>query len=609
MTAVVVQLGLVIFAYWAAFQIRFDGSPPHWATQALWQTLPAVLAIKGVTFIPFKLYLGLWQHTGLYDLQALAAAALVSTALMALGLATRWAPTPYPRGVVIIDLLLVIILLGGLQLTYRLVAHWHGRRPGRTSVLVYGAGDAGEMIIREMRRDPSLRYAPVGILDDDPAKAGRLLHGIRVLGGRRDIARIIEKVRPAEVLLAVPSASPEQRRLIVEALVHTHVAIKTLPAIRDVIAGSVLLSDVRSLRLEDLLTRPPVHLDSQRVETFLRGQRVLVTGAGGSIGAELCRQILDTQPASLVLLERCENALHAIQLELVERRRLQGIDTEMSAVVADVTDATLVSRVFREHRPTVVFHAAAHKHVGLMQRNPCEAVKNNVRGTRLVMQAAADAGSARFVMLSTDKAARPTSVMGASKRVTELTVMRLSERLPLEAAIVRFGNVLGSNGSAVPRFMAQIRDGGPVTVTHPDARRYFMLIPEAVQLVLQAAADTRSRATYVLEMGQQVKIADLARSLIRLSGRVPDRDIKIVFTGLTPGEKVSEDLVNAGERLVPSSIPNVHLVDAPAALTPDFDERLDALVSHALNGDAVRVLDGLGYLTRAPSHAAGSAGD
>lgn len=596
------QLGLVGVAYWLAFLIRFDASPPDWATRVMWQTLPAMLVIKAVTFIPFKMYLGLWQYTGLYDLRALAGAALASSLLVTIGLATWWAPRPYPRGVVIIDLLLVVILLGGLRLTYRLLAQWHGVTASRTRVLVYGAGTAGEMILREMRQDPALRYMPVGILDDDPAKVGRYVHGIRVLGGRQEMARIVADLRPHEVLLAAPAASTEDRRLIVEALTHTNVAIKTLPALRDVIEGSIQLSDVRPLRLEDLLARSPVRLDPQPVNRFLHGQHVLVTGAGGSIGAELSRQVLDAHPARLILLDRCENALHAIQLELVDRRRRLGVETQMAAVVADVTDAALVSRVFREHQPHVVFHAAAHKHVGLMQHNPCEAVKNNVRGTRIVVQAAADAGSAKFVMLSTDKAVRPASVMGASKRVAELAVMRLSERLPIDAAIVRFGNVLGSNGSAVPRFMDQIRAGGPVTVTHPDVRRYFMLIPEAVQLVLQAAADTRSRATYVLEMGDPVKITDLARSLIRLSGRVPDHDIKIVFTGLTPGEKVSEELVDAGERLVPSPIPNVHLVDGLPALTPDFDERLEALVSDALAGETLRVLDGLASLTNPPWH-------
>ncbi len=476
-------------------------------------------------------------------------------------------------------------------------------------VLIYGAGDAGQMIVREMRQNPSLGNRPVGFVDDDSAKIGRRIHGVRVLGGHRDIPDIIDRVAPTEILLALPTVDPADIRRIVRSLENYKLPIKTLPTMREIIDGRVGVAQIRTLRLEDLLARPPVGLDSRAVRRLIHGRRVLVTGAGGSIGSELCRQIMSFRPASLVLFERYENSLHALRLEL-EDAGWGGV--VVTPAIGDVTDAALVSAVFAQHRPELVFHAAAHKHVTLMEENPCEAVKNNVRGTRIVAAAAEAAGVDRVILISTDKAANPISVMGASKRLAELAVHAQADGSATLFAVVRFGNVLGSNGSVVPRFIEQIRAGGPVTVTHPDVRRFFMLIPEAVQLVLHAAADAHPGQTYVLDMGEQIKLVDVARNLISLSGHVPDEEIRIEFIGLRPGEKMEEELSGVGEELRASPIPKVFVVHDRGVPTPDFMASVAALEELALRGDTVRVLSALRAMTgmgdaRVPEGAAVSA--
>ena len=415
---------------------------------------------------------------------------------------------------------------------------------------VFGAGDAGEMIVRDMRTKSSQPYRPIGFIDDDRAKVGLRIHGVPVLGTRHDLSAILERYKPHEVLIAIPRAEPAAMRAIVRSLEPFKIPIKTLPNLRDLIDGKVELAKIRSLSVEDLLVRAPVGLDIQPVKSLIAGRRVMVTGAGGSIGSELCRQIAGLKPATLVMFDRYENTLHDIRVELDDRKHAFGV----IPVIGDVTDASRVNAVLAEHQPEIIFHAAAHKHVPLMEENPCEAVKNNVRGTRVLAQAADAHGVDRFIMISTDKAVNPTSVMGASKRVAELVVQAQAVGSGTSFSIVRFGNVLGSNGSVVPRFLDQIKKGGPVTVTHPDMRRFFMLIPEAVQLVLHAASQAESGATYVLEMGEQVKLLDMARDLIRLSGLIPEDDIKIEFTGLRPGEKLYEELVGADEEARPSAV-------------------------------------------------------
>jgi FlaA1/EpsC-like NDP-sugar epimerase len=429
---------------------------------------------------------------------------------------------------------------------------------------------------------------PIGFIDDDTGKTGRSIHGVRVLGGRADLARVFAEHEPEEVLLAIPTALPQQVRSIVRALEAFKVPIKTLPNMRDILEGRVAVSQIRTLSLEDLMSRPPVGLDAESVRHLINGRRVLVTGAGGSIGSELCRQIAALGPAKLLLLERHENSLFELCAELDARTPSSAYEP----LVADIADERRIGAIFAEHQPELVFHAAAHKHVPLMEQHPCEAVKNNVRGTRIVAEAAARYGASEFVLISSDKAVNPSSVMGATKRVAEQIVRALAARSSTRFVAVRFGNVLGSNGSVARTFAAQIARGGPVTVTHPEIRRFFMLIPEAVQLVLHAATVKESGAILVLEMGEPVRIVDLARNLIRLSGFVPDEDIEIQYTGLRPGEKLYEELVEPSEEIGSSGIPQVLRV-ASSGLPPELAMlvgRLEDAAADGLDRDALAVL-------------------
>jgi FlaA1/EpsC-like NDP-sugar epimerase len=393
-------------------------------------------------------------------------------------------------------------------------------------------------------------------VDDDPAKVGRRIHGIPVLGTRADLARIIGETNPSEVLVAIARAAPEMFRGVVKALESHKVPIRALPHLRDILDGRARLHDVRDLAVADLLGRAPVGLDMDTVRHLVEGKRVLVTGAGGTIGSELSRQIAALGPKSLVLFERYENALWAVE------RSVAGLmpGGRVYSVIADVTDEQRVDEVLADHRPELILHAAAHKHVPLMELNPCEAIKNNVKGMRIVGEAAVRHGVERFVLISSDKAVNPSSVMGATKRVAELLAMALAERGPTGFVVVRFGNVMGSNGSVIPLFLEQIKGGGPVTITHPDMRRYFMLIPEAVQLVLQAAALGENGALYVLDMGDEIRVVDMARNLIRLSGFIPEREIPIIYIGMRPGEKLSEELVASDETIEPSRLEGIKRV-------------------------------------------------
>ena len=573
------QLALVVASNRLAFALRFDGNTPGWALEAWWQMLPWLVAIRAFTFVPFKLYEGLWRYTSIYDVRAITGAVVTSSALFALVARSPLGPAVYPRSVFITDAVLLLLMLGGVRLTRRIVAEFSGVRGGRR-VLVFGAGDAGEMIVRDMKNNAWYGMQPIGFVDDDASKVGRRIHGVPVLGTRQEIGQILKRVRPDEVLLAIPRADPTTVRSIVRTLEPFKLPIKTLPNLRDVIAGKVEVQQIRSLAVEDLLSRAPVGLDRETLKRLIAGRRVMVTGAGGSIGSELCRQIVGLRPASLVMFERYENSLHAIRLELEDKRGAIGLHP----VIADMTDAARVNEVMQTYHPEIVFHAAAHKHVPLMEENPCEAIKNNVRGTRLLAQAAENYGVDRFILISTDKAVNPTSVMGASKRVAEMMVQATGQGSGTSFSTVRFGNVLGSNGSVVPRFVEQIRRGGPVTITHPEMRRFFMLIPEAVQLVLHAAAQAENGAIYVLEMGDQVKLVDMARDLIRLSGFVPDEEIKIEFIGLRPGEKLYEELVADGETASPSAVEKILCVRSNRKPDEQLFVDIDRLESDAAEG-------------------------
>jgi FlaA1/EpsC-like NDP-sugar epimerase len=579
------QLLLVVASNRIAFVLRFDGGLPAWASGAWWQMLPWLVAIRGLTFIPLRLYVGLWRYTSVYDLEVLIGGVTFSSILFYCVAMSPFGPPVYPRSIFIVDALVLTVLLGGIRMARRFYADFSHSTRGKR-VLIYGAGDAGERIVRDMKSNARFSYKPVGFVDDDRTKVGRRIHGVPVLGTRHDLRRILERSRPHEVLIATPQADAPAVRSIVRALEPFKVPIKTLPNLREIIDGKVEVAQIRSLAVEDLLTRTPVGLDRQPLRQLIAGRRVLVTGAGGSIGSELCRQIARLNPATLLMFERYENTLHAIRLELEDRKHAVGL----FPIVGDVTDAARVNAVLEEHRPEIIFHAAAHKHVPLMEENPCEAVKNNVRGTRVLARAAEIHGVDRFIMISTDKAVNPTSVMGLSKRVAELVVQAQAIGSGTSFSIVRFGNVLGSNGSVVPRFMEQIGRGGPVTVTHPEMRRFFMLIPEAVELVMHAATQAENGATYVLEMGEQVKVLDMARDLIRLSGLVPDADIKVEFIGLRPGEKLYEELVGADEELSPSAVDKILCIRSQRKVTPDLFARVETIEADAFNGRTDAVL-------------------
>jgi FlaA1/EpsC-like NDP-sugar epimerase len=559
---VLVDLLLTVAGNYFAFWLRFDGVIPA-ASWDLWrETIPLLVLLRGLTFIPFHLYDSVWQYVGPRDLRAIVASVSASSALFCLLIRGVLGLRAYPRSVFLMDLVLVVFLMAAARVSWRLGREY--RANARTKrVLIFGAGDAGARIVREILEGGEHGYHPVGFVDDDPAKVGRRIDGIPVLGTRADLPRIIRETNPNEVLVAIAHAAPEMFRGVVKALESHKLPIRAIPHLREILDGRARLHDVRDLAVADLLGRVPVghHIDT--VRHLVEGRRVLVTGAGGSIGSELSRQIAALGPKSLVLFERYENALWAVE------RAVAGLKPggRVYSVIADVTDEQRVDEVLADHRPELILHAAAHKHVPLMELNPCEAIKNNVKGTRIVGEAAVRHGVERFVLISSDKAVNPSSVMGATKRVAELLAMALAERGPTGFVAVRFGNVMGSNGSVIPLFLEQIKAGGPVTITHPDMRRYFMLIPEAVQLVLQAAALGENGALYVLDMGDEIRVVDMARNLIRLSGFIPEREIPIIYTGVRPGEKLSEELVASDETIEPSRLEGIRRVRSTGDLS------------------------------------------
>lgn len=581
---------LVLVANVSAFWLRFDGQIPEPEMKLLLRLLPWLVVIRLASFLPFRLFEGLWRYTSLWDLRRILLGVALSTSIF-YPIAAISGGGLYPRSVFVVDALLLVFFMSGTRLTRRIYSETFRSLGGRR-VLVYGAGDAGELIVRDMLQNARFHAVPIGFIDDDYRKAGRRIHGVPVLGGREQLEKIFKSHAPEELLLALPSASRETLREIVRMVEPYHVRITTLPKLHDLIGVSVDVEQIRQLKVEDLLSREPVGLDHRPVQEFLQGKRVVVTGAGGSIGSELCRQIAAARPRMIILVEQYENALFHIYNEITAAFP----DLELYPAIADITDLQRINQLFEEMSPQVVFHAAAHKHVPLMECNACEAVKNNVRGTRVVVEAALKHGAERFVLISTDKAVRPTSVMGATKRVGELIVDDLSRTHGTRLATVRFGNVLGSNGSVVPTFVSQIASGGPVKVTHPQMRRYFMLIPEAVQLVLHAGAAGDQASLFVLEMGEQVKVVDMARDLIRLSGFVPDKDIQIEFTGVRPGEKLFEELVGDGEVSEPSSVDKILRVRTGGASKPYSAQQVERLEALAIEGRSGEVMQQLQFI-------------
>jgi FlaA1/EpsC-like NDP-sugar epimerase len=589
---ILVHAGLITLSNYLAFWLRFDGAIPD-AYRAAWlETVPWLVAIRTLLFVRFHLHERMWQYVGLRDLRAILTAVVTSSAVFFVLVYGAFGRSAYPRTVFVMDAVLLVLLMGAVGLSGRL---FRSSRPAARirRVLIYGAGDAGEMIVREIVNAGEHGYRAVGFVDDDPAKVGGRIHGVPVLGTRQDLARVIGQGKPDEILVAIPRAAPSTLRAVVKALEPYKLPIKALPNVRDILDGRVTLNDVRDLAVADLLGRAPVGLDAERIRGLIAGKRVLITGAGGSIGSEMSRQVARLAPSRVVLLDRYENTLWAVE------RSLAGLATGVPVypVIADITDEGRVDEVLHEHRPELIIHAAAHKHVPLMELNPCEAIKNNVKGTRIVGEAAVRHGVERFVLISSDKAVNPSSVMGATKRVAELLTMALAEEGSTGFVVVRFGNVMGSNGSVIPLFLEQIKGGGPVTITHPDMRRYFMLIPEAVELVLQAAALGENGALYVLDMGDEIRVVDMARNLIRLSGFIPDREIAIVYTGMRPGEKLSEELVASDETIEPSRLEGIRRVrSAGERSAASLDLSVADLERFAEKGAAGAVMQQLGAM-------------
>lgn len=536
-----INLTLVI-----AFLLRFEGSIPREYQLEWWRMALFISAIRLMCFMAFGLYRSLWRYSSLPELFQIFKAVTISTVAI-------WViiiPFPFitiPRSVGIMTWLINIILISCIRMAFRLRRELLLRKrcTGVTRrVLIVGAGCAGAMIAREMQQNPSAGLLPVIFLDDDPDKQRHSLHGIPVVGRIADVLSAIMRYEPDEILIAIPSASKTRMREIVATVREAGIPFKTLPNILDLAGPKVSLQQIREVRIEDLLGREPVQVDLEAIAGYIRGERVLVTGAGGSIGSELCRQIAGFSPETLLLLGRGENSIYEIHQEL---GYTYGIRLHQVPIIADVRDRAKMEQIFRDYRPTVVFHAAAHKHVPLMEDAPDEAVKNNVFGTKNVAELSHQFGVKRFVLISTDKAVNPTSVMGCTKRVAEIIVQNQARTSPTKFCAVRFGNVLGSRGSVVPLFKKQIERGGPITITHPEMRRYFMTIPEAVHLVIQAGSMGKGGEVFILDMGEPVRILDLAKDLIRLSGLVPEKDIAIKFSGIRPGEKLYEELLTEEE--------------------------------------------------------------
>jgi FlaA1/EpsC-like NDP-sugar epimerase len=554
---VAVHVALWALAFVGAFLLRFDFNVPAAYARQVPTWLATLLALRAATYLWSGLFHGLWRYSGSRDLLALLRATALSSVLFVAAVA--WVGPPgFPRSVYVIEWLASIMLVGGLRFGIRTVREV-GRRAAagaaRRRVLVVGAGDAGEMLMREIGRAHAGRYEPVGFVDDNPAKVGERIHGVPVLGPIAAVPALVGRLRVDEVVVAIPSVTGRPLRRIVDVCTSSGARTRVLPGVDGVIDGRVTVSQLQDVRIEDLLGRDPVVLDAAAIAGVVRGRVVLVTGAGGSIGSELCRQVCRFGPARLVLVEQAENSLFHVHGALAE----QHPGVPVAPYIADICDSRRLRTVFARERPHVVFHAAAHKHVPMMEWNPGEAIKNNVFGTKKVAELADAHGVERFVMISTDKAVNPTSVMGASKRAAEIYVQALSQRSKTHFVTVRFGNVLGSEGSVIPLFKAQIARGGPVTVTHPEMRRYFMTIPEACQLVLQAGAMGAGGEIFILDMGEPVRIVDLARDLIRLSGLSPDEDIEIKFTGVRPGEKLFEELAVDDENVDKTAHPKIYV--------------------------------------------------
>jgi FlaA1/EpsC-like NDP-sugar epimerase len=542
---------LIGIALSLAFLLRFDFSVPPAEFHLFWECLIVVLVVKPLVFITLGFYNSLWRYASLQDAIELFKATIFASLLSVFAVLYIRQFSPIPRSIFLLDWLLLFVLIAASRLAWRVYRENYiiNTRCGGPRTLIVGAGEAGSLLLKEIRRQPCQPFNVVGMVDDDREKMGMKLHGVPVLGNTSQLKNLILDNDVEDVIIAMPSAVNKIVRTIVDSCKNANINYKILPGIGELIDGTLSISQIKKVEIEDLLGRDPVLLDRDEIGNYLTGKRVLVTGAGGSIGSEICRQILKFKPGKLMLLDQSETPLYEIEKELVAIFP----DLLILPLIADIRDREVVDSIFEDFSPEVVFHAAAYKHVPMMEYNPAQAVLNNVFGSRNIADAAHRFHVSNFVMVSTDKAVNPTNVMGATKRAAEMYIQALSLTSSTKFTTVRFGNVLGSNGSVIPLFKSQIANGGPVTVTDKRIIRYFMTIPEATQLVLQAGSMEHGGDIMLLDMGEPVQILDLAEELIRLSGLIPYEDIDIVFTGLRPGEKLFEELLIEGEGVIPTS--------------------------------------------------------
>ncbi len=589
-TVLVGDLFLIIVCVLGSFVLRVNFGPRLYDFRFQILSMAGLaLLIKPLVYYFFGLYRRLWAYASIQELKQIALAVTTASILVAVGMTILSIILPfkdYSRSVLFIDWALSILAVGGLRFSLRVLseAQSNSRTPRMSNrrVLVVGAGEAGALVVREMQRNPNSNLEPICFVDDDLAKQHHEIHGIPVAGKLTDIPQIIDARRIQEVIMAIPSAPGQVVRIVADICRLKNIPFRTMPSIHELIGGKISVNRLRDVDITDLLRRAPARIDLELIGSSLGGKRVLVTGAGGSIGRELCRQIARWHPSELVLLGHGENSIFESLLELEQSYP----DVTIFPVIADIRDSHLLEQIFAHHHPQVIFHTAAHKHVPLMQTNIAEAISNNIIGTRNVVNAAEQFGVDRLVMISTDKAISPTSVYGASKRIGEMIVLDAAQRTGRAFAIVRFGNVLGSRGSVVLLFRRQIDSGGPVTVTHPEMERYFMTIPEAVHLVLQAFAMGVGGEVFVLNMGKQIRILDLAQDLIRLSGLEPGSDIEIVFTGIRPGEKLSEALWDEGANYQPTGHPDILRLDEDELLRgQELENAIATLVSSTHVGE------------------------
>ena len=536
------QIFLICVSYYSSFVLRLDSNFDASARALFWETLPLVILVKMVIFYQFGLLRGWWRYVGMSDMLNIALATSLASTLLFTMIVFVEAVSGYPRSVVPIDMVLSIMLVGGARFGVRAYTERAQEDSNQKKALIIGAGRAGSAIARELKVDPTLGYYPLGFVDDNAGKLGIKLNGVKVLGNTDALSHLIKKYQAECVLIAIPSARGYQIERIIDKCRQSKVSFKILPPMSEQLSGTASIKQFRKLRVDDFLNRNPVQLDLERIQEQIKDKVLLITGAGGSIGSELARQIATFEPRRLVLFERSESDLFRIGMELSSRFP----NSEVVSIVGDILDVTSLREVFSLHQPTSVFHAAAYKHVPIMEKNCFQAVTNNIFGTYNVALVAKQFHAENFVLISSDKAVNPTNVMGVTKRAAELITMALQVNKTRFIA-VRFGNVLGSNGSVSPIFEAQIANGGPVTVTHPEAKRYFMTTAEAVGLVLQASTMGKGGEIFVLNMGEPIKIVDLARRMILLSGLEPDKDVEIAFTGLRPGEKLFEEIRLEGE--------------------------------------------------------------